>query len=279
MFNQFSMPPVGFGPGSQPTEDEGKELSYMPLPSGMRTFEPTYVDIDDAERAAPAIALLREVADACDEAARLRVGRSLDLSELDPANRKLVAETLGQGEVSCIIDGANPRRAQETVFAGVWVVIGEGVDRIEVAPVPRDVMMSAFHATGQTNGPVSELPRGVVNAPALITELRDRSAAWKPGTDVHVINLSLLPHTPEDLEFLDAEIGTGAVTILSRGYGNCRVTATATDHVWRVQFFNSMDVLILDTFEVTDVPEVALAAQEDLEDSAARIITVLESIE
>jgi hypothetical protein len=41
--------------------------------------------------------------------------------------------------------------------------------------------------------------------------------------------------------------------------------------VWRVQFFNSMDTLILDTLEVTDMPEVVLAAPEDLSDSARRL--------
>lgn len=39
-----------------------------------------------------------------------------------------------------------------------------------------------------------------------------------------------------------------------------------------------MDTLILDTFEVTDVPEVALAAPEDLADSADRIREVLGAI-
>ena len=68
------------------------------------------------------------------------------------------------------------------------------------------------------------------------------------------------------------------MTILSRGYGNCRITATALPFVWRVQFFNSMDALILDTFEVTTMPEVAVAAPEDLSDSGARIVEVLEAI-
>ena len=70
----------------------------------------------------------------------------------------------------------------------------------------------------------------------------------------------------------------GSTDIPSRGYGNCRVTATATPHVWRVQFYNSMDQLILDTFEVTEMPEVALAAAEDLMDSAERLREVLEAI-
>jgi hydrogenase-1 operon protein HyaF len=39
-----------------------------------------------------------------------------------------------------------------------------------------------------------------------------------------------------------------------------------------------MDVLILDTFEVTAMPEVALAAPEDLTDSGGRILDVLEAI-
>ncbi len=39
-----------------------------------------------------------------------------------------------------------------------------------------------------------------------------------------------------------------------------------------------MDTLILDTFEVAKMPEVALAAVEDLADSADRIEAVLEGI-
>jgi hydrogenase-1 operon protein HyaF len=94
----------------------------------------------------------------------------------------------------------------------------------------------------------------------------------------HIINLSLLPHTPEDLTWLDEALGEGAVTILSRGYGNCRITATGQAQVWKVQFYNSMDTLILDTYEVTEMPEVALAAAEDLADSATRIRDVIEAI-
>ena len=45
-----------------------------------------------------------------------------------------------------------------------------------------------------------------------------------------------------------------------------------------MQFYNSQDNLILDTFEITAMPEVALAAKEDLEDSGARILEVLEAI-
>jgi len=106
----------------------------------------------------------------------------------------------------------------------------------------------------------------------------DKSRQWQPGSPAHVVNLSLLPHTPEDLDWLAEALGEGATTILSRGYGNCRITACAQPQVWRVQFYNSTDQLILDTFEVSEIPEVALAAPEDLADSAGRIREVIEAI-
>ena len=117
-----------------------------------------------------------------------------------------------------------------------------------------------------------------VNAPSLLVELEDKSSGFVTEADVQAINLTLLPHTEQDLNWLDAALGKGSVDILSRGYGNCRITATALAHVWRVQFFNSMDTLILDTFEVCAIPEVALAAPEDLTESGERILDVLEAI-
>ena len=80
-------------------------------------------------------------------------------------------------------------------------------------------------------------------------------------------------------EVLDRRLGTGPVSILSRGYGNCRITATALSNVWWVQYFNSDEKLILNTLEVTAVPAAALAAQEDIEDSAARLEEVLEALQ
>ena len=63
----------------------------------------------------------------------------------------------------------------------------------------------------------------------------------------------------------------GTVTVLSRGFGNCRISSTAARHVWRVQYFNNMQTLILNTIEVTPMPEVALAAHEDLLETRDRL--------
>ncbi|MEI4484772.1 hydrogenase expression/formation protein [Frigidibacter sp. MR17.14] len=276
MVSNFHLPPTGFGPGSQP--DEGEALEYMALPSGMRTYSAHLPDVADSGALAPALAVLAEAGRA---AARVAAGggaESLDLAGLDAANLGLVAETLQQGEVSLKMRGRPALAAQESVFAGVWVVSGAGVNRLEIAAIPQAALQRAHAAEVPALLTLAKRGPGVVNAPALLAELIEQSGRHQPGGVPHVVNLTLLPHTPEDLDWLEAALGRGAVTILSRGYGNCRVTATALAHVWRVQFFNSMDVLILDTYEVTDMPEVALAATEDLADSAERIAEVLEAI-
>ncbi len=276
MVSNFHLPPTGFGPGSQPLGEEGEALEYLPMPQDMRAYSPHLPEVEVDDHLTPALDLLREIALAADACGRGGDNRRFDLSGLDPANRALIAETMGAGEVAVKIHDIPAIAVQESVFAGVWGLKGAGVDAIEVGPVPDQALTRAFapRRAGQ------QVPKGpqVVNAPPLLVELQDKSAQFVPGTEVHVINLTLLPHTEADLEWLEAQLGQGSVDILSRGYGNCRITATALRHVWRVRFYNSMDVLILDTFEVTEMPEVALAASEDLVDSGERILEVLEAI-
>ncbi|MGA0540979.1 hydrogenase expression/formation protein [Neotabrizicola sp. VNH66] len=276
MVQNFHLPPTGFGPGSQ--ADEAEDFDYMALPSGMRTYSAHMPEVEDATPLAPALALLAEIAAAAEVVAQGMPPQSFDLSGLDAANRALMAETLGQGEVSVRARGVPAVAMQESVFAGVWVLKAEGIDRVEVGPVPGLARTRAFLPVRPAIGALARRAPGVVNAPALLAELMDKSMQWQGPQDLHVVNLTLLPHTEEDLVWLAEALGEGSVTILSRGYGNCRVSATAQANVWRVQFFNSMDTLILDTFEVTDMPEVALAAPEDLTDSAERIREVLEAI-
>ena len=274
MIRDFRLPPTGFGPGSQLVEEGGSELEYMSLPQDMRTYAPSIPMVEADPALAPAMALMSEIADAADKVAEGAPGETFDLSGLDAANRGLIAETMGEGEVAMKLRGVPALSVQESVFAGIWSVTGAGTDRIEVAAVPQAARDRAFAASveGRDVSPKS----GVVNAPALMSELEDKSKSC--DGELHVINLTLLPHTEEDIAWLEVRLGYGSTDILSRGYGNCRVKATALPNVWRVQFFNSMDTLILDTFEVTDMPEVALAADEDLAASAARLREVMEAI-
>ena len=198
---------------------------------------------------------------------------SFDLSGLRPADRQLVAETMGEGEVSMRIRGIPAVAVQESVFAGVWVLKGAGVDRIEVAACPTLAAERAFNVHRPAQGKGAPRAPGVVNAPSIAAELFDKSAERVAGDPPHVVNLTLLPCTDEDIAFLMNNLGGGPTVILSRGYGNCRITSTAVRNIWWVQYFNSQDTLILNSIEVSRVPAVACAAAEDIADSKARFFS------
>jgi hydrogenase-1 operon protein HyaF len=110
-----------------------------------------------------------------------------------------------------------------------------------------------------------------MNSPALLNEIARQLAERAPGSRAHVVNLTLFPMTPDDHAVLERALPVGPVAMISRGFGNCRITSTGARDVWRVQYFNNMNTLILNTIEVVDVPEVALASAEDLVDSRERL--------
>lgn len=280
--NSQNSAPVG--PGSQPFEEDGADLSYMEMPSGMATFSmPPLPEPDEAAGCEAALAVLEEVRAAAALPDAHAGSRSFDISALNETNRAFVGQVLGEGEVAII---AGPElQVQELVLAGIWRLRfggGDGGlarDEIVVAGFPsavNDVATAGAATSVMPMDAYAPLPEGVVNAPALITELAAGLEAYlAPGGAPHVINLSLLPHTEGDLAFLTERLGRGQVAVLSRGYGNCRISSTGTANVWWVQFFNSQDLLILNTIEIVDVPEVARAAREDLADSAERLGEIL----
>jgi hydrogenase-1 operon protein HyaF len=274
--HSFPIPVVALGPGSQ---QEDETLDYLPMPHDMRTFRtPILPEPEDVREHAEARAWLGRLLDL---ARKWRPGMgalSLDMSGLAEADRKLIDQVLGEGEVSAQVAGESGTLAiQESVFAGVWRLRGRDMegntfaDRVEVGDVPAAVGLAALAGQAAPK-PRPALP-GVINAPALLAEVTERVTGH--AAESHIINLSLLPFGPEDAAWLDQCLGRGRVTLLSRGYGNCRITATGVSRVWWVQYFNSQDALILNTLEIVDVPEVARAAAQDLEDSADRLAEVL----
>jgi hydrogenase-1 operon protein HyaF len=211
----------------------------------------------------------------------------LDLATLPAADLRLVEDSLGAGEVSIQRGGAEPAQAQETRLAGVWRAQERDADGrlrrdvLEVSDIPGFVRYGSFDGARDRIDPPAAIPDGVMNAPGVLAELSDALERRDEHDDLraHVVNLTLLPLSEQDLAFLAERLGTGTVLILSRGYGNCRITATATRDIWWVQHYNSDDRLILNTLEVTDVPEAALAAQEDIEDSAERLGEILAALQ
>jgi hydrogenase-1 operon protein HyaF len=202
-----------------------------------------------------------------------------NLSALDSENRELVNQILGEGEVSVTYNGKLTASVQESVMAGVWRTLyydGENVavDMLEVGAVP-DLVLASFDDARNVNTDIAECPDDVPNAMPLLIELEDRCDRFEKFTTEHSINLTLLPLTERELEFLDERVGRGPVHVLSRAYGKCEVISTLVPNLWWVRYFNSMGTLILNSLEVTAVPDVVVAAPEDLSDSAERLDQIL----
>ncbi|MGZ8157317.1 MAG: hydrogenase expression/formation protein [Methylobacter sp.] len=277
--SSISLPIIG--QGSQPSEQDGVELDYLQMPEVMAIYRMPQVSVDlNGTDLAQAKRVLQQLEQ--DLLAYPTAAKANDLTGLDPFNRQFIDEVLGEGEVSIICSGRQKFCIQESILAGVWrlqqlndqqQIINDG---LEVGIIPRLLIESAFtDAAGQIDTHWTTLPEGVMNAPPLLAELNAKIAAYQAGAEPHSINLSLLPQTEQDLAFLQQRLGQGVVTILSRGYGNCRITATGTKNLWWVQYFNSQDALILNTLEVSDVPNVACASPEDITDSAQRLQEIL----
>lgn len=283
--NPIEIPGATVGPRSQPTEEDGATLEYLQMPRAMATQEPPRLpDAEDLAGLTHGMALLRRLNRVLGDYRVERRPELLDLSALDSANLAIIDQTLGEGEVSVLFSGPEVIRVQETRLAGVWRVRSLGPhglperDHIEVADIPGIVRSCAFRGAKVRLAIGDSMPEGPRGVLPVLAELTDRVARWKQGDEPYVVNFTLLPQTEQDLAYLDAALGLGPVTMLSRGYGNCRVTATSLRNVWWVQYFNSDERLILNTLEVVDVPASVLAAQEDIDDSSSRLAEMLEAL-
>jgi hydrogenase-1 operon protein HyaF len=270
------------GPGSQPGEEDDTRLEFISLPHEMDSYRaPDIPEPEEVQHLGGARATTEWIRQAL---ARYRVGgepQVADISALDAENRELVNQILGEGEVSLRFNGPLRVNMQESVLAGIWRTFyldGTGAimhDLIEVCDVP--VLARRKPDPGHVAGLTALTPPGdVMNAMPILSEIQDRVRAWEDGSLAHVINLTLLPLSEEDTRFLGDTLGNGPVETLSRGYGDCQITSTAHPGVWWVRYTNSMGTLILNTLEITDIPMVACAAQDDLDDSRKRFSELLE---
>jgi hydrogenase-1 operon protein HyaF len=286
----FPLPVVAFGPGSQP-EDE--TLDYIHLPREISTWDaPLLPEPEAFTQHQDVIAMLRRVRNALAQAAAGGEPVAIDLGGLAPASRELLDQVLGEGEVAIRIDAlpgadcAGGLEAQESIYNGVWRVLSPATadeplrDRIEIGPAPASVLDCA-RRIGRRDAAWPALtvppPAGVVNAPAILAEIAEQCDLRRaPADAAHVLNLSLLPLSPEDRSCIGSALGEGRIRILSRGYGNCRIGSCALPQTWRVVYYNHNDTVILDTVEIVDIPLAAVAAREDLVDALERLDETLE---
>ncbi|MBQ0944134.1 hydrogenase expression/formation protein [Ideonella sp. 4Y16] len=284
----FPIPVIAQTPGGLPVDDG---LEYLSMPRGMDTYQPP--SLPEPEELAGhdgARQALHAVLAALRQAAAGEAAAPVSLQGLSADDLALIHQVLGEGEVSAQVlaapgDLSRPGvlQVQESVFAGVWRVIGDRgdgtlIDHVEAGPIPA-LLISAAREDARLAPAAMPLPAEASNAQAVLVELAEHRQHWRAGRPAEVVNLSLLPLSALDIGLMDAQIGTGRVLILSRGYGNCRITNACVPNTWRVVYYNSQDTVILNSVEVCAIPEVACAAPEDLQDSVERLAEVLEWVD
>ncbi|TFV41712.1 hydrogenase expression/formation protein [Bradyrhizobium frederickii] len=241
----------------------------------------TLDSVELAERCPNAVALLSKIAQAIAGQKADAPTQLFRLANLNELESKLIADVLGEGEVGGVValpDGSLAQ-IQESVLAGIWRVRLEtdaASEYLELGAIPEIVKRAAADLTS-ADFEIGPVPEGAMNVLPVLAEIRERALAWRPGIRSQIINFTLLPMSPVDMSFLQDTIRNGPIQLVSRGYGTCRVLSTGIRNVWSVQFFNAMDTIILDTLEVGGVPTVALAADEDFEDSAERLQEIIEA--
>ena len=274
--------PVRFvGPGSQPADGADETPTCIGMPGDMSTWQEPWVPEPGAatDRAGARQAMLW-LQQALSDYGKTSEPLLANLSALDAECRELVNQILGEGEVSVTYNGAFRARTQEAVLAGVWRTIYLDQDErilfdiLEVADAPH-ILRLPDGRHRPVDARMDDATTGVINALPILVELRSHCAQYTKTSTTHVINLTLLPLSDDDVEFLDTRLGRGPVDSLSRAYGRCQVSSTLTPNIWWVRYYNSMGTLILNMLEVIDVPAVICAAPEDLRDSLDRLQDIL----
>ncbi|AYQ57681.1 hydrogenase expression protein HupH [Bathymodiolus thermophilus thioautotrophic gill symbiont] len=289
--SSIPVPPIPanfLGAGSQTTSEEDT-LEYMQMPTEMSTF-----DIDSKIYAFDENINLSECRVFLENIYTQLAGYDInndnlifEVTGLNAENLDYLNTLLGEGEVSAVIKQKHQIvNIQESIFTGIWrvtVVDNNNTllqDYIEAGNIPEMIVSVNQEKPGKVLFNNALLPDGVVNVPAILTELKDKRKTLDSLGDIVIdemnnpieaINLTLLPHTEEDLACINNILGAGDTVILSRGYGNCRIVSTGTSSIWWVKYFNSTDNEILSTIEVVKIPIVACAAQEDIESSVERL--------
>lgn len=103
------------------------------------------------------------------------------------------------------------------------------------------------------------------NAPPLLRELLEMVRRLLAGGETAAIDLSALPLTPADLDWLARTLGAGEIAITLQASGESTLNETACPGVWWVTHRNEKGTVTSQFIEVAFVPELAKAHPQDIE--------------
>jgi len=102
------------------------------------------------------------------------------------------------------------------------------------------------------------------NAPPLLREISELLRRLLETGETAAIDLSALPLTPADLDWLREKLGEGEIAVTLQASGESTLNETACPGVWWVTHHNEQGVVSSQFIEVTFVPELVKAHPQDV---------------
>jgi hydrogenase-1 operon protein HyaF len=102
------------------------------------------------------------------------------------------------------------------------------------------------------------------NAPPLLRELLEGVRRLLETGESSAIDLSALPLTPADLDWLRDKLGAGEIAVTLQASGESTLNETACPGVWWVTHCNEQGTVTSQFLEVTFVPELVKAHPQDV---------------
>ena len=103
------------------------------------------------------------------------------------------------------------------------------------------------------------------NAPPLLRELAEQVKRLLATGEASAIDLSALPLTPADLDWLREKLGTGEISVTLQANGESTLNETACPGVWWVTHHNEQGAVTSQFIEVALVPELVKAHPQDVQ--------------
>jgi hydrogenase-1 operon protein HyaF len=113
------------------------------------------------------------------------------------------------------------------------------------------------------NPPAAE-PGLTGNAPPLLREVSELLRRLLEIGETAAIDLSALPLTPADLDWLHERLGEGEIAVTLQASGESTLNETACPGVWWVTHHNEQGVVTSQFIEVAFVPELVKAHPQDI---------------
>lgn len=114
------------------------------------------------------------------------------------------------------------------------------------------------------NAPPGEL--GLTgNAPPLLREISELLRRLLETGETAAIDLSALPLTPADLDWLHDKLGEGEIAVTLQASGESTLNEAACPGVWWVTHHNEQSAVTSQFIEVAFVPELVKAHPQDVE--------------